>query len=119
MSHLPSRAKLGSSGPKGLMSNFVKLTTQSELPPEGEAREFPVGDKVICVANVNGTISAMNNVCLHRGGPLGQGVIEGGKVVCPWHGWRWEPKTGEAGPPGAKVAVYPVKVEGGDVLIDL
>ena len=60
-----------------------KLTTQSELPPEGEAREFPCGDKVICVANVNGTITAMDNVCLHRGGPLGQGVIEGRQTGLP------------------------------------
>jgi nitrite reductase/ring-hydroxylating ferredoxin subunit len=42
-----------------------------------------------------------------------------GKVVCPWHGWEWDPKTGAAAAPGAKVAVYPVKVEGGDVLIEM
>ena len=71
------------------MSNFVRLTAQSELPPDGEAKEFSLGDNVICVANVNGTISAMDNVCLHRGGPLGQGMIEGGKVVCPWHGYEY------------------------------
>jgi nitrite reductase/ring-hydroxylating ferredoxin subunit len=100
------------------MSNFVRLAAQSELPPVGEAKEFPLGDKVICVANVNGTLSAMDNVCLHQGGPLGQGVIEGGKVVCPWHGWQWDPKSGQAGHnPGARVAVYPLKVEGGDVMI--
>ena len=100
------------------MPDFIKLTTESELPLVNEAREFPLGDKVICVANVNGTISAMDNVCLHRGGPLGQGVIERGKVVCPWHGWQWDPKTGEAGHnPAAKVAVYPLKIENGDVMI--
>jgi nitrite reductase (NADH) small subunit len=97
---------------------FVKLATQSDLPAPNEAKEFPCGDKTICVANVNGEISAMDNVCLHRGGPLGQGVIEGGKVICPWHGWEYDPKTGEAGL-GAKVTVYPVKIEGGDVLIEL
>ena len=48
-----------------------------------------------------------------------EGVIEGGKVICPWHGWAWDPKTGEAQVPGAKIAVYPVKVEGGDVLIEV
>jgi nitrite reductase (NADH) small subunit len=102
------------------MSNFIKLTTQSELPPEGEAKEFPCGDKTICVANVNGTISAMDNVCLHRGGPLGQGMIEGDKLVCPWHGWQWDPKTGEAAHnSAAKVAVYPLKIENGDVLIEI
>lgn len=102
------------------MSTFVKLTTQSELPPEGEAREFSLGDKIICVANLNGKVSAMDNVCLHRGGPLGQGGIEGDKVVCPWHGWQWDPKTGQAAHDGAtKVAVYPLKVEGEDVTIEL
>jgi nitrite reductase (NADH) small subunit len=102
------------------MPNFTKLTTQSELPDESEAKEFPCGDKVICIANVNGTISAMDNVCLHRGGPLGQGMIEGNKLVCPWHGWQWDPKTGEAAHnPSAKVAVYPLKVENGDVLVEI
>ena len=99
---------------------LTKLTTQSELPAEGEAMEFPCGDKVICVANVNGEISAMENVCLHRGGPLGQGVIDGGKVICPWHGWAWDPKTGDSQHnPGAKVAVYPIKAEGADVMVEL
>jgi nitrite reductase (NADH) small subunit len=100
------------------MSEFIKLATQSELPAEGEAKEFTCGDKVICVANLNGAITAMDNVCLHRGGPLGQGVIEGNKLVCPWHGWQWDLKTGEAAHnPAAKVAVYPIKVEGGEVLV--
>ncbi len=65
------------------MPNFTKLTTESELPPADEAREFPCGEKMICVANVNGTFSAMDNVCLHRGGPLGQGMIEGEKLFAP------------------------------------
>jgi nitrite reductase (NADH) small subunit len=99
---------------------FTKLTTQSALPAENQAKEFPCGGKVVCVANVNGTITAMDNVCLHRGGPLGQGVIEGSKVVCPWHGWQWDPQTGQAAHnPNAKLAVYPLKVENGDVMIEL
>jgi nitrite reductase (NADH) small subunit len=99
---------------------FLKLATQSELPPPGEAKEFMVGDRVICVANVNGTISAMDNVCLHQGGPLGQGIIEGGKLVCPWHGWQYDPLTGQAvHNPAARVDVYSIKVENSDVMIDL
>src|SRR5579872_2297862 len=112
------------------MPHFVRLAAASELPAEGEAKEFSCriidsdgnehGDQVICVANVNGIISAMDNVCLHRGGPLGQGVIEGNKLVCPWHGWQWDPKTGEAAHnPGARVAVYPIKIEGADVIVEL
>lgn len=99
---------------------YVKLAAVSELPPNNEAREFSIGDKMICVANVNGSITAMDNVCLHVGGPLGQGVIEGGKIICPWHGWQYDPKTGQAGHnPNAKVAVYPIKIENGEVLIEL
>jgi nitrite reductase (NADH) small subunit len=99
---------------------YIKLTTQSELPAIGEAKEFEVGDKTICVANVNGTISAMDNVCLHMGGPLGQGSIEGDKIVCPWHGWEYDPKTGElSDEPDTKLAVYPLKMENGEVFIDI
>lgn len=102
------------------MPNYVKLTAQSELPAKNEAKEFPCGDRTICVANVDGVFSAMDNVCLHRGGPLGQGVIEKGKVVCPWHGWAWNPKTGEAAHnAAARLAVYPLKIENGEVLIAL
>ena len=85
-----------------------KLASQSDLPGVNEAKEFPCGDKAICVANVNGEISAMDNVCLHQGGPLGEGVIEDGKVVCPWHGWAWDPKTGASGPMGDRLTVYSV-----------
>jgi nitrite reductase (NADH) small subunit len=103
-----------------IVGEFISLSKQSELPAANEAREFPCGDKTICIANVNGAFSAMDNVCLHRGGPLGQGMIEGGKVVCPWHGWAYDPKTGAADQnPNAKVAVYPLKIDSGDVLIEI
>jgi len=99
---------------------LIKLTTHSELPAEGEAKEFELGGKTICVANVNGVISAMDNVCLHMGGPLGQGYIEGNKIVCPWHGWEYDPKTGEVEhDPKSKLAVYPIKIENGDVMVEI
>ena len=102
------------------MSDFVRLCSKSDLPDEGEAMEIPLGEKVICVANVNGTVSAMDNVCLHRGGPLGQGVIADNKIVCPWHGWMWDPKTGRAGQnPSVRVAVYPIKLEGEEVYVQV
>jgi nitrite reductase (NADH) small subunit len=102
------------------MPNFIKLANQADLPLLNEAKEFPCGEKVICVANVNGMFTAMDNVCLHRGGPLGQGVIEDGKLICPWHGWAWDPATGLAvHNPNAKLAVYPVKTENGNVLIEI
>ena len=102
------------------MPEFVRLCNKADLPEEGEAKEFPVGDKVVCVANINGVISAMDNVCLHRGGPLGQGIIVDNKVVCPWHGWMWDPQTGQAEQnPNARIAVYPIKLEGNDVYVQV
>ena len=61
------------------MPTLTMITTESALPPADEAKEFPCGEKTICIVNVNGAYTAMDNVCLHRGGPLGQGMIEGGK----------------------------------------
>jgi nitrite reductase (NADH) small subunit len=102
------------------MSDFFKLTTQSELPDANAAKEYTCGSKTICIANVNGSYSAMDNVCLHHGGPLGEGMIENGKVVCPWHGWKWDPKTGAAAHnANARLAVYPMKIENGDVMIEI
>ncbi len=99
---------------------FIKIAVQAELPPDGEAREFDAAGKTICVANVNGTITAMENHCIHMGGPLGQGYVEGGKLVCPWHGWEYDPHTGSLeGDPKTRLAVYPVKVENGDVLVEI
>ena len=96
-----------------------KLTTKSGLPDNGEAKEFPLGEKTVCLANVNGACAAMDNICVHRGGPLGQGIVMDGKVVCPWHGWMYNPKTGAAdADPNARVKVYPLKIEGDDVMVD-
>jgi len=102
------------------MASFVKISVQSELPDRNQAKEFRCDDKEICVANVNGDYSAMDNICLHRGGPLGQGTIENGKLICPWHAWAWDPKTGAAAHSASvKVAVYPIKIENGDVLVEI
>ena len=98
----------------------LSICSRNNLPGDEQTTEITIGNRVICIANVGGTISAIDNVCLHRGGPLGQGVIEGGKIICPWHGWQWDPKTGEAAhSPAARVAVYPLKLEGEDVLVKL
>ena len=99
---------------------YIKLAAESELPSVGQAREFEVDGRTVCVANVGGTITAMDNVCLHMGGPLGQGYIEGNKIVCPWHGWEYDPKTGQLeGDPNTKLAVYPIRIENGEVMIEL
>jgi nitrite reductase (NADH) small subunit len=102
------------------MPAFVRILSASELPPENQAREVECPGRTLCIANVNGEYSAMDNVCPHRDGPLGQGMVEYGKVVCPWHGWAFDPKTGVAEHSArARVNVFPMKIEGDDVLVDL
>jgi nitrite reductase (NADH) small subunit len=100
------------------MSEFRKLTVVAELPPPGEAREFTVENHTFCVANENGRYSAMDNVCAHRGGPLGQGVVDAGKMVCPWHGWQFDLVTGKSEQNSELgVEVYELRIDGEDVLV--
>ncbi len=74
---------------------------------------------MVCVANVGGEYHAMNNMCAHRGGPLGQGPVLDGKVICPLHGWMYDPKTGvPEDDPHRVVAVYKLRIEGEDVFVD-
>lgn len=102
------------------MAQFIRITSESDLPPANQAKEFSCGNKTMCIANLDGKLSAMDNICLHRGGPLGQGVVEGGKVTCPWHGWAWDVKTGATDmDPNLKVRIYPMKIENGEVLVEV
>jgi len=99
---------------------FTRIISQAHLPATDEARNFPCNGKMICIVNTSGTLSAMDNECLHQGGSLGQGMVEDGKVVCPWHAWKYDPKTGVAvDHPDMKLKTYPIKVEDGEVYIDI
>jgi nitrite reductase/ring-hydroxylating ferredoxin subunit len=98
---------------------FVRTIKVDELPP-GTVRELYIEGKAVAVANVAGKIFAVNNTCLHRGGPLGQGLLEGKVVTCPWHGWQFDVTTGKAVQnPAAGVDCYAAEVRGQDLFIDL
>ncbi len=102
------------------MANWVKVCEVAAAPALGQVIEADAAGLAVCLANVNGELSALDNWCPHRRGPLGEGWIEGDAVVCPWHSWAFHAKTGIAEyPPNEKVAVFPLKIEGGDVLIDV
>jgi nitrite reductase (NADH) small subunit len=102
------------------MATLVRVCNTAELPNPGEVKEFDVNGRTVCIANVDGRIYAMDNVCVHRGGSLGQGSVERGKVVCPWHGWEFNPETGTAvHNPQHRVEVYEVRIEGDEVAIAL
>jgi len=82
--------------------------------------EAEAGGKVFCLGNIEGELHALNGICPHRGGPLGQGWVEGESVVCPWHSWSFNLKTGIAEHPvKQRVRVYPLTVKGEDVLVEL
>ncbi|MBS3104675.1 non-heme iron oxygenase ferredoxin subunit [Candidatus Woesearchaeota archaeon] len=101
------------------MPNFVKVASTSDLKP-GENKVVNVNGIEVALFNVDGEFFAISNTCLHRGGPLGEGMLEGDTVACPWHGWRFNVKTGVSPVvPTAKVQTYQVKVEGNDVMIAL
>lgn len=101
------------------MPNFVKVAQTSEIPL-GEGRSFEVGGKAVAVFNVNGQFVAVDGACPHRGGPLGEGYLENAVVTCPWHGWQFDVTTGVSPVnPATKVPIYPVKVEGPDLFVEL
>lgn len=96
---------------------FVPVAEASEIPP-GRAKVVVVAGHLIAVFNVGGMFHAVSNVCLHRGGPVGEGILEDAIVTCPMHGWRYDVQTGEnLANPAARLRTFPVKVEGGRVLV--
>jgi len=101
------------------MADFIRVASLSELT-KGTAKTVQAGDKEIAIFNVDGTIYALDNTCLHVGGPLGEGELAGITVTCPWHGWQYNVTTGQnLQNPDLKVATYPVQVEGNDISIVL
>lgn len=101
------------------MSEWVRLCGADEVPVEGGVCEQEVAGRQICLAHVAGELKAVDNLCPHRQGPLGQGWIEGNAVVCPWHSWAFDVTTGLAEyPQGERVGVYPVRLEGGEVQVE-
>jgi nitrite reductase/ring-hydroxylating ferredoxin subunit len=98
---------------------FVKVASTTDVAP-GTAKCIEAGGKQIALFNVDGAFHAIDNLCLHRGGPLAEGEIEGTFVTCPWHGWQYDVTTGQnVLDDDEGVARYEVKVEGTDVLVDV
>jgi len=98
---------------------LVRVAAASDLGADS-VLEVLVGDTPYAICNVGGTITALYGICPHRGGPLGQGAINGQNVVCPWHAWEWNCATGANDmDESKKVAVCDLKIEGGEILLNL
>jgi nitrite reductase/ring-hydroxylating ferredoxin subunit len=102
------------------MSRFVRVASRSELP-EGRGHCVEVEGRRVAIFRVGGRYYALGDDCTHMGGPLSEGQIEGEEVECPWHGARFDLRTGEStGPPAEEpVARYPVRVTGEEVEIEI
>jgi nitrite reductase (NADH) small subunit len=107
------------------VGEWVRLCGVAEIPGTNEVRETEAlrrdGRGVpMCLANIEGELSAIGNICPHRLGPLGGGWVEDGKVLCPWHAWAFDVTTGEAmAPETGRVEVYALRVVGEDVLVQI
>jgi len=98
---------------------LVKVASVSDLH-EGALIEVMIGNEPYAVCNASGELHAMQGVCPHRGGPLGQGALNGNMVTCPWHAWEFDCRTGQNDyDPAVKIAKYDVKISGDDVFLDL
>ena len=100
------------------MATLVPLCSIDDITP-GTGKTVSAGDKELAVFNVDGTFHVIDNTCPHRGGPLGEGELEGCLLTCPWHAWQFDVRTGESVTDDSKVEVFECRVEGGQVLVAL
>jgi len=102
-----------------LATEFHKVASVRDLEP-GKGAVVVVKGTRIALFNCEGAFYAIRNTCPHMGGDLGEGCLSGDVVTCPWHGWRFNVKTGK-NPEADVVAVrtYEVKVEGEEVYVGI
>lgn len=83
-------------------------------------RRVEVGGRAIALFRIGGSIHAVEDVCLHAGGPLSEGSIEGTTVTCPWHGWKYDVTTGACAlNPFQSLERFPVRVRAGTVEVEV
>ncbi|GJL62005.1 MAG: nitrite reductase [Nitrospirales bacterium] len=101
------------------MGELISIAKTEQISP-GNGIVAEVQEKSFAVFNVEGSYCVIDNTCLHRGGPLGEGDLDGEIVTCPWHGWEYNVKTGACtNNPAACVKIYDVVVDGSDIKIEV
>ncbi len=75
------------------MTRWMQVAQRSEVK-HGESKVVKLGDERVAIFNADGKFYAINNTCPHQGGPLGEGVLDGESITCPWHEWKYDLKTG-------------------------
>ena len=100
---------------------WIKITACDNIPAR-EGRAVTIGNREIAVFNAGDHFFAIDNRCPHQGGPLADGIVAGGAVVCPLHAWKVELGTGRVDRPASTllcVRTYAVRVEAGVILLEL
>jgi nitrite reductase/ring-hydroxylating ferredoxin subunit len=102
------------------MTEFVQAASTNEIAP-GQARLVIVKGREIVLFNIEGEFFALQNACTHEEGPLAEGEVSGHEVTCPWHGARFDIRTGEAlTPPAYEAAARDnVRVAGTDIEVEV
>ena len=101
------------------MPDWRVVAQTSDCPP-GQTIEAVANGRVIAIFNVDGEYHALDGVCPHQGGPLGQGTLDGRTVTCPWHGWQFDVIDGttEITPTICQPKIV-IKATGDELLVDV
>jgi nitrite reductase/ring-hydroxylating ferredoxin subunit len=102
-----------------LIAEFVTVGRVDDFPP-GQGRMVVVSGRHVALFRLGDEFFALDNMCLHRGGPLCEGPIDRDVVTCPWHGWSYEIKTGTmVQDPRVGVSKHDVRLHGGEIAVRL
>jgi 3-phenylpropionate/trans-cinnamate dioxygenase ferredoxin subunit len=99
---------------------FQSVAKSSEIA-EGTAKVYSIQGARVAICNLGGKFFAIDDICTHDNGPLGEGELVGGQIECPRHGARFDVKTGKALclPAVKDVKPYPVEEKKGEVWINM
>ena len=102
------------------MSELHKVASKNDVGP-GQCISVEVGGQQVALFNVEGSYYAIGDTCTHKGASLSEGEADSTIVTCPWHGARFDLRTGDAagGPAPTGVPAYRVVVDDDDVKIEL
>ena len=116
----PSPCRRGSAKTSSQLTvEFVVVGKVADFAP-GAGTMVVVGGRHVALFRIGDEFHALDNMCLHRGGPLCEGAIDNGVVTCPWHGWSYELTTGTmVQDPRVGVSRHDVRVRGDDVEVKL
>jgi methionine sulfoxide reductase heme-binding subunit len=110
-------ARLDRQRDQAAADGFVQIGKAGDIPDGRATIRCLSGERVAIFRNGN-YISAVSNVCQHQNGPLGEGRIIKGCIVCPWHGYEYRPETGASPPPFTeKIPTFTTKVIDGMIFV--